>query len=131
MPHWHKYNPWKNDIVYISLEEAAECCEGGLISLGVHNDNVTVQRDKWFLFQQWKLVGDKLDAYILPQPSGDHCIGIRYGKKDYQYLSPGIQNMQNLRKINEILKKFKTENLQMNKHVSNSGSSRSKSNSST
>ena len=74
MLYWHEYNPWANDIIYIPLETAAELCSYSWPSY----------ETLW----HWKQYSDKLDAYILPQPSGDHSVGVRYGKEGNEYLSP-------------------------------------------
>ena len=81
MAHWHDFNPWADTIVYIpSLEELAECVTGRSVKECV---------DRWIA--QSKLYGTpgKLDAYILPQPSGFHDIGVRWGERPEYYFSPG------------------------------------------
>jgi len=83
MLYWHKYNPWKDDVVYVPIESLAKCTYDSMRNL-----------DRWT-----KEHGGKLDAYILPQPSGDHCIGVRYGREGSEYMSPhGIP-----KKVQELL----------------------------
>jgi hypothetical protein len=72
MTHW--VNPWK-DAIPASLEELAECTEVG---------NWT-SADSLHL---WRGYGSKLDPYILDGGGGRHCIGIRFGNKGEEYLSP-------------------------------------------
>lgn len=73
MAHWHDFNPWADKIVYVpSLEELAQCCSTDI--------ERTVER--------WRTNGSRLDAYILPNPSSWHSIGVRYGPKGPDYLSP-------------------------------------------
>jgi hypothetical protein len=68
MPHFHDYNPWAHKIIYVpSIAEVV----GPL-----YED---------YVFREY---GQKVDAYILPQPSGIHCFGIRYGQEENEYLSP-------------------------------------------
>lgn len=54
------------------------------------------------VLEHWKTAGDKLDAYILPCPSGWHCIGVRYGKEGSEYLSPFGDND----KVTALLEKY-------------------------
>jgi hypothetical protein len=71
--HWHEHNPWADDVVYIPLELAASFC-----------------RYSWpwrDTVQHWRQYGNKLDAYILPQPSGLHCLGVRFGPEGPDYIS--------------------------------------------
>jgi len=78
-PHWHEYNPWKDDIVYVPLERLAECVVGGTFN----------GRSPKELMVRWAMHGrTKLDAYILPQMSGEHDLGVRYGCDPDDYYSP-------------------------------------------
>ncbi|MBT1509425.1 hypothetical protein KIP88_02825 [Bradyrhizobium sp. SRL28] len=85
-PHWHEQNPWRDQITYVPIERLAECVAGGTISMGTHGPSVPY--DVAFVLKHWANYGDKLDAYILPQPHGRHSIGIRYGAEGSEYLSP-------------------------------------------
>ena len=87
MPHWHEYNPWADSVVYVPIERLAECVAGGLISVGSW-DGPIVPYDVPYVLQHFAQGGDKLDAYILPQPSGDHSLGVRYGAEGSEYFSP-------------------------------------------
>lgn len=84
---WHDDNPWRDDVVYVTLEELAECVDkgNGLVRLP---DDVAVSYDNRWLMNHWQLASNALDAYILPQPSGDHSIGVRWGSLGSQYFSP-------------------------------------------
>ncbi len=85
VPHWP--NPWL-DVVYVPIEELAEVAHGlGQQWSDVDGSSFIMTKER--MLEYWHQNGDKLDAYILPQPSGWHCIGIRYGAEDSQYLSPG------------------------------------------
>jgi hypothetical protein len=76
MAHWHDFNPWADVLVYLpDIDEAAACIRP--------TDPHTVK-------QRWLRCGKKLDIYILPQPSGWHDFGVRFGPKPEQYLSPHI-----------------------------------------
>lgn len=99
MPHWHEYNPWKDYVVYVTLEELADCFYGLNNSCGDGNGGSFIYT-KELLLEHWKETGDKLDAYILPQSSGYHDMGIRFGKEPCEYLSPmGVSS-----KLSSLLK---------------------------
>jgi len=109
MTYW--VNPWK-EAISVPIEELAECHAG----LGQPYRYVDTQRiqfadksttyllTKENVLEHWKDVGDRLDAYILPQPSGFHSIGIRYGAKDHEYLSP----LGDKEKVQALLDKYRT-----------------------
>ena len=97
-PHWK--NPW-NDVVYVPIEELAECDYMLGKSCGMP-DGTSVLVTKEFILEHWRSCGDKLDAYILPQPSGFHSIGIRYGAEGSEYISP----MGDEDKVQELLNKY-------------------------
>ena len=87
--HWHDLNPWKDKILYIPVELAASLCEYSW------SDEETLTH--------WRQYGDKLDAYILPQPSGLHCLGVRYGADGPEYVSPHA----NQKALTGVLELFK------------------------
>jgi hypothetical protein len=91
MPHWHANNPWADKVVYVPIEDAAACSAGGQV---VENSTgKTFERDAAFLVEQWSKVGDKLDAYIIPNNDTSNMhIGVRYGPDDGDYLSPRLLN---------------------------------------
>lgn len=105
--HW--VNPWSNAIP-VPIEELAECHAGlgrmcarylGVDQFGSEvKETFTLTREK--VLEHWGTAGDKLDAYILPQPSGYHCIGIRYGSEDQDYLSPAGDK----EKVQDLLKRY-------------------------
>lgn len=97
-PHWP--NPWK-DVVYVPIEKLVECAHG-IGERWSDTDGSSFIMTKERMLEHWKQAGDKLDAYILPQPSGWHCIGIRYGADGPQYLSP----MGDQEKVAQLLKRF-------------------------
>lgn len=101
MTHWHHSNPWADKAVYVPLEEMAEAVAGGTIMVGP--DRRIVDRDPRYLLQGWKAYGDKLDAYILPQPHGQHAAGVRYGPRDSDYLSLSPQSPA---RVAELLAKY-------------------------
>ena len=65
--------------------EAGPCVAGGRIT---EVDGTSVSYDEAWVLRHWAQGGDRLDAYILPQPSGNHSIGIRYGSQGSEYFSP-------------------------------------------
>jgi hypothetical protein len=97
-PHWP--NPWP-DVIYVPIEELAAC----YAALGQGCTDIDGSRFVWTVdrvLEHWSQAGDKLDAYILPQPSGWHDIGIRYGSEGHQYLSPGADR----ERVTALLKRY-------------------------
>jgi hypothetical protein len=99
--HWHKYNPWADSVVYVPIHELAACHHhvGQVLYNGGKREIMTIG----YILDMWLQDGLKVDAYILPSPSGDHCIGIRYGKEGSQYLSP----MGDQKKVQKLLNKYR------------------------
>ena len=88
-PHWHDENPWRDDIIYVTLEEAAACCDGRTV--------------EGYLSVWWR-ASNALDAYILPQPSEHHDIGVRWGSRGEQYFSPA----NNVERTQALLDKYRS-----------------------
>lgn len=99
MAHWHDFNPWAGTIVYIpSLEEWAEAhadlhgyCDCSRVGGGPH-ELMTIE---WIVNRalhnariRQGTSNPKVDAYILPQPSGQHDMGLRIGPEPSEYQSP-------------------------------------------
>ncbi|MEH2517393.1 hypothetical protein V1279_002966 [Bradyrhizobium sp. AZCC 1610] len=78
--HWHFDNPWRDKAIYVPL---------------AHLVPINHQRYQADL-------GDKLDAYLLPQPDGTFVAGIRYGKEGEQYISPSPMVLGDTRALAEI-----------------------------
>jgi hypothetical protein len=112
MAHFHDFNPWADRIVYVpNLEEFAACLDIiGKSCLRIYPGGreqrfiMTVKREiaNWRLASKHRGNRGKLDAYILPQPSGSHSVGIRYGKEPSEYYSPE----PNQAKIKKLLNKY-------------------------
>ncbi len=82
MAHWHDYNPWADMLVYLpDLDELSACLDPA---------DPLRQKNIWMHGQKLRGRGERLDAYILPQPSGWHSCGIRYGADGSEYYSPHI-----------------------------------------
>lgn len=86
--HWHEYNPWAADIIYVRLDELAAVCGYSWPAEET--------------LEHWHQYGEELDAYILPQPSGMHSIGVRFGPRGEDYLSP-YADQEKLKKLMESL----------------------------
>lgn len=97
-PHWP--NPW-NDVVYVPIEALVECAYG-IGDRWTDTDGSSFIMTKERMLSHWQSSGNKLDAYILPCPSGLHCIGIRYGAEGSEYLSP----MGNKDKVVALLRRY-------------------------
>jgi len=105
MAHWHNENPWKDHVVYVTLEELAECIAGGTITF--FPSRQTAPLDVEYCLNRWHERGDKLDAYILPSPSGFHSVGVRYGPAGEDYFSPYARNQE---KVIGLLQKYRVLN---------------------
>lgn len=87
MAKWHDYNPWKDSIVYVPVEELAEAlADGRQISL---QNGTTVEYTAEMMLEHWHEASYEIDAYILPRAHG-YSVGIRYGSHGDQYLSPHV-----------------------------------------
>lgn len=74
MAHWHDFNPWAEKLIYLpDLEELAAAIAP------------TTKQEETLAY--WRRAGKKIDAYLLPQPSGDVSVGIRYGADGAEYIS--------------------------------------------
>lgn len=84
MAHWHDFNPWAHDLVYLASLEEAEALS---------------DRDAEHWLRQSQISGTpgKLDAYLLrdgPLSRGprEFNLGIRWGKEPEEYFSPWIKD---------------------------------------
>jgi hypothetical protein len=98
-PHWHEYNPWNDHIVYVPILDLAAC------ALSLENPY-----NSWTMIDQlahWTQYGNKLDAYILN--SVVLMGGIRYGRAERDYLSPGfsLPKLHSLLQIHTPKPKYK------------------------
>ncbi len=99
MAHWHNFNPWADTLVYIpSLEEWASAnanlgkyCDCSSVG-GSSRELMTIE---WLIKHalnnariEQGTQNPKVDAYILPQPDGNHSMGLRIGPEGSQYQSP-------------------------------------------
>lgn len=96
--HW--VNP--GDAIPVPIEELVECAHGiGERWSDTNGSSFIMTKEQ--MLAHWQSAGDKLDAYILPCPSGWHSIGIRYGEDGPDYLSP----MGDKSKVEQLLQKYK------------------------
>jgi len=80
-PFWHDENPWKDNLVYVTVEELAAC-----------HYSMTAPNRSWDVIEviaHWAQYGDKLDAYILCN-SPLFSAGVRYGPQGHDYLFPHL-----------------------------------------
>ena len=92
-PHWHEQNPWKDELLYVPVEELAACW---FKPEDAQNSWSMIE-----LISHWTQYGDKLDAYILvggPVATG----GVRFGPEGEHYLSPGFS----LPKLHALKQKY-------------------------
>lgn len=98
-PHWHDQNPWNDHLIYVPLEELAECC----IVIGktfAQFDDKPLIYEVHHMLDHWNEYGAKLDAYILT--GATLTAGVRFGPEGPDYLSPGFA----LPKLAALLKKY-------------------------
>lgn len=82
-------NPWARDVVYVPIEELAACVDGlGTTCVNAKGERFIMTVETTLSHWRQKGPGERLDAYILPQADGRHCIGVRYGAEPSEYLSP-------------------------------------------
>jgi len=70
-PMFHEFNPWKDNLVYLPSIE--------VILLGQDYENYVN-----------KNYGGVHDLYIIKDGPEGFCCGVRYGRYDYEYLSPYV-----------------------------------------
>jgi hypothetical protein len=88
MTHWHDSNPWAETAVYVPAEELAAALAGGNVRLA---NGAVETLDAAFILDAWRNHGN-YDAYILPPTPSGHSVGIRYGARPDDYLSPHVRN---------------------------------------
>lgn len=76
MRHWH--NPF---------EEARDVRLDDILDLVSRYNNHRRPAEREAQLREWLSQHDRLDAYILPSPSGWHSLGARYGNKPHEYVS--------------------------------------------
>lgn len=85
MSEWDTYNPWRERVVYVPLEELAEILADGRPAR--LSDGSTVELTAEVLLENWRQYGFELDGYLLPgQPLG-FAAGVRFGSRGSDYLS--------------------------------------------
>jgi hypothetical protein len=107
--YWHDCNPWAGKVIYISLEQWAICHDDLYqYTQVVHEDETfTVEfMDVKWIIDRAKRHGDKVDPYILPQPNGEHSLGLRYGPGESEYLSPPCNKVIAQRLIDSARRKL-------------------------
>lgn len=89
--YWHQHNPWADSVVYVPIEELAMCQHGLGETIQIQSTDDTSEYKIYtidMVLDHWRYHGNQVDAYILPQPSGHHDMGIRFGPDGPNYLSP-------------------------------------------
>lgn len=72
--YFHDHNPWSHKLTYIDWSDVVTLM-----------GEVAADRVR-------KQYGEKIDAYLLPQPGGRFSLGLRYGASPAEYLSPQIDD---------------------------------------
>lgn len=84
-PHWHEFNPWKDRLVYVPIEELAEC----VLPMG-GPDRILPMFETWSMIDaiaHWTQYGLNLDGYIVTEGPILQA-GIRFGAEPEHYLTP-------------------------------------------
>ena len=76
MRHWK--NPW---------ETARDVLLEDIIVLVSRYNNHPRPEERAEVLRRWLAQHEKLDAYIIPAPSGWHSLGARYGNGEAEYVS--------------------------------------------
>ena len=101
--HW--INPWADCAVCVPVNELAEALASDDLC-GLPDGSSEVM-DAQHHLRFFKSHGDKLDAYILdPHDNTFFSVGVRFGNKDAQYLSPYAGDSA---KIRALYEKYKVE----------------------
>ncbi|NTF17794.1 hypothetical protein G6L37_05225 [Agrobacterium rubi] len=111
MTHWDQYNPWRDRLVYVPIEELAEAlADGSSIRL---QDGSVVEYTAELMLKHWRsnsyeldayvLPDQALDAYILPNQAFGHSVGIRYGSHGHEYLSPLVRDQS---RVDELYRRY-------------------------
>ena len=98
--HWD--NPWK-DAVVVPIDELV-LCDKSLGQSYTDLDGSTKVMTKERLLEYYQQYGTKVDAYVLPNKPW-YSMGIRYGNKGPQYLSP----MGDDKKLRELYRRYSNE----------------------
>lgn len=94
MSYWDQYNPWREKAVYVPLEELAEAlADGSSIRLG---DGSVVEYTAALMLENWHRYSYELDGYILPGPTLEYSVGVRYGSHDNEYLSLHVRDQSRI-----------------------------------
>lgn len=101
-PHWHDQNPWNDHLIYVPLDELAECC-AAIGKTFAQFLGTPMKYEPFHMIQHWQEYGSRLDGYILTGPIV--TAGIRFGPGGDEYLSPGFH----LPKLAALLKKYRNQ----------------------
>ncbi|WP_292362962.1 hypothetical protein [Mesorhizobium sp.] len=99
---WHQENPWKDQLIYVPIEELAECHMAIGRTLAIMNDK-PILYDVAHCLDHWGEYGSMLDAYILT--GAMFTAGVRFGPEGPDYLSPGFS----LPKLTALLRKHQSQ----------------------
>lgn len=102
MAHWDNYNPWREKLVYVPLEELAEAlADGSSIRLP---DGSVVEYTAELMLEHWQRNSYCLDAYILPGQALGFSVGVRYGSHGSEYLSLHARDQSRIKELYERYK---------------------------
>jgi len=101
MSHWDQYNPWREKVVYVPLEELADAlADGSSIEL---QDGSIVEYTAELMLEHWRQNSYELDAYILPGQALGYSVGVRYGSHGAEYLSLYVRDQS---RIEELYRRY-------------------------
>lgn len=97
MSHWDQYNPWREKVVYVPLEELADAlADGSSIEL---QDGSIVEYTAELMLEHWRQNSYELDAYILPGQALGYSVGVRYGSHGAEYLSLYVRDQSRIEEL--------------------------------
>jgi len=103
-PWWDEYNPWREHLVYVPLQDLAKCVLGFGKDIDT-NEPVPVTYGYDLVMRIWRQNGHRLDGYILVGPV--ITAGVRYGPDPGDYLSPGFSTPKLVTLLREEINKLK------------------------
>lgn len=94
MQHWPSEHPHNTAVTYVPVDELAKLCAVG--SIRRHNVVVPYSRDE--VLEDWRRLGDKLDAYVLGRGRRDEAC-LRYGPAPGDYVRLYLEDTVGLRRL--------------------------------
>lgn len=99
MAHWDQYNPWRERVVYVPLEELADAlADGSSVQLP---DGRVVEYTAELMLEHWRQNSYELDGYILPNGPHGLSVGVRFGSHGHEYLSLHVRDWGKIQELHD------------------------------